>query len=265
MSLVTSLFNMLRYGSRWARNMFGIYDSEDTMIADAQKFWNDPETTEDGQYSHFRGSGIFKDDTKWLAVGKQSVDIFQEFTRAIEYTGPMDRMVEWGCGGGANAMHFAPLVGTFYGLDISKDCLVECAKQLNAEGFPNHKMVAIDAAEPEKALEEITEPMDVFACLYVIELFPSKEYTERILNIASQMLKPGGLAYLQFKYTTKDWQSETKRWNYANDPSNMISFWTDEFWMLCEKYGLMPQVIKLIPFQPLVTDNRYAYVICIKK
>ncbi len=177
----------------------------------------------------------------------------------------MTAALEWGCGGGANAVHFAPLVKTFYGLDISQECTVECSTQLNREGFSTHRMVTIDAANPEKALEEITEKLDLFYCLYVIELLPSKAYTERILAIASKMLKPGGMAFLQYKYTTSDWQSGTKRWNYASNPINMVSYWTDEFWTACETHGLKPQVMKLLPVQPLVNDCRYAYVLCVKE
>jgi ubiquinone/menaquinone biosynthesis C-methylase UbiE len=255
----------MRYTYRWFRNTFKLYDPEEKIIADSQKYWTDPEKLVEGQYTHNRGTGIFKDDNKWLAVGRQSLEIFQEFTRAIEYNKPMQSMVDWGCGGGANAVHFAPLVEKFYGLDISNACLVECARQLEHEGLHNHNMVEIDASNPEKALTDISHPIDLFFCVYVMEVFPSKEYTERILAIANKMLKSGGLAFLQYKYTTPDWKTQPKRWNYSNDPPNMTSYWTDEFWQVCEKHGLMPKVMKLIPYQPLVTDSRYAYVLCVKK
>lgn len=265
MSLKSTIFNTLRYGNRWIRNTFGVYDTEDKIIADAQRFWNDPEKIQEGQYSHFRGSGIFTDDEKWLSIGRENLTIFEEFTRAIQYEGPLDTALEWGCGGGANAVHFAPLYRTFYALDINRECLVECAYQLANQGLPSHELIEIEAGSPEKALEKVPEPLDLFYCLYVIELLPTKAYVERVISIAAEMLRPGGLAFLQFKYTTSDWESQTKRWNYAGNPSNMVSFWPDEFWILCEKHGLKPQVLKLQPWQPLVTDQRYAYVLCVKE
>ena len=78
----------MRYTYRWFRTTFKIYDPEDKIIADSQKYWTDPEKLVEGQYTHNRGTGIFKDDNKWLAVGRQSLEIFQEFTRAIEYNKP---------------------------------------------------------------------------------------------------------------------------------------------------------------------------------
>lgn len=256
----------MRYGYRWFRSTFHLYDPEDKLVADSQKFWTDPDKLEEGQYSHYRGTGIFKDDQKWWAVGKQSLDIFQEFVRAIDYKGPMETMVDWGCGGGANAVHFAPYYNKmFYGLDVYDHCLKECARQLDGIGEHNHTMIEIDASNPEKALSDITEPLDLFFCIYVMEVFPSKAYTERIMDIANKMLKPGGLCYLQYKYTMPRWDTQPKRWNYSNDPPNMTSYWTDEFWTMCERHGLKPKVMKLIPYQPLVTDSRYAYVLCVKE
>ncbi len=265
MNVKTLVFNFIRYAYRWFRHTFKLYDPEDKIIADSQKYWTDLNVVEKGHYTHNRGAGIFKDDEKWLAVGRQSLEIFQEFTRAIQYDKPIKSIIEWGCGGGANAVHFAPLAEKFYGLDISKACLDECAKQLRHEGFHHYKMVEIDASYPEKALQAISHPVDLFFCLYVMEVLPSKDYTERILEIAHQMLTSGGLAYLQYKYTTPQWDTQPKRWNYSNDPPNMTSYWIDEFWQVCEKHGLMPKVMKLIPHQPLVGDNRYAYVLCVKQ
>lgn len=104
-------------------------------------------------------------------------------------------MVDWGCGGGANAIHFSELVNKFYGIDISKSALDECKNQLNQKGFTNYHLVEINAAAPEKVLEEVIQPVDLFLCLYVMEILPSKAYTERILQIASRMLKKGELLF----------------------------------------------------------------------
>ena len=125
-------------------------------------------------------------------------------------------------------------------------------------------MILVEAANPEGALTQISEPLDLFFSIYVFELLPSEEYAQRIIRIANKMLRPGGLAFLQFKYSTEDIQSKTRKWNYGSNPANMVTFQIDKFWNLCEKEGLSPQVLKLVPFQPLVSDSRYGYILCKK-
>ena len=100
-----------------------------------------------------------------------------------------------------------------------------------------------------------------------MEILPSKAYTERILQIASQMLKKGGIAFLQFKYTTPNWDTQPRRWGYAKNPANMTTYWIDEFWQTCQKQGLSPKAMKLMTPQDIHTisqGRRYAYVLCVK-
>ena len=74
-------------------------------------------------------------------------------------------------------------------------------------------MVEINAANPEKALLDITQPIDLFFCINVMEVFPSKSYTERVIDVASKLLAPCVIALLQYKYTTPRWETQPKRWN----------------------------------------------------
>ena len=265
--MLKMLINPLRYSYRWFRNTFKLYDPEDKIIEEAQQYWNDASRQELQQFTHNRGAGVFKDEEKWLSIGRHSLDIFQQLAKAVPRNEPLENILEWGCGGGANALYFAPLAQqTFYGLDISGEALNECASQLAKEGIHNYQMVEINATNPEKALQNITRPMDLFFCIHVLEVFPSKGYTERILAISQQLLRPGGMAFLQFKYTTPSWDTQPKRWSYSSDPPNMTTYWIDEFWQVCEKHGLMPQVMKLVPPQnPKDSGRRYAYVLCMKK
>jgi cyclopropane fatty-acyl-phospholipid synthase-like methyltransferase len=264
--MIKNLINPLRYAYRWLRNTFKIYDPEDKIIAESQQYWNDPSRQELQQFTHNRGAGVFKDEEKWLSIGRRSLDIFQELAKAVPQSQPLTNILEWGCGGGANALSFAPLAQTFYGLDISKDALKECASQLEREGIRNYRMVEINATDPEKALQDIQVPIDLFFCIHVMEVFPSKNYTERILAITSKLLRTGGMAFLQYKYTTPSWDTQPKRWSYSSDPPNMTTYWIDEFWQVCEKHGLVPQVMKLVPPRNQQdTGRRYAYVLCVKK
>lgn len=264
--MVNPVFTFLRYANRWLRNTFKLYDAEDKIIAEAHQYWNDPSKVILPQYTHSRGAGMFQDEEKWLSIGRQSLAIYQELERCLPPHKPLSTILEWGCGGGANAIHFAPLAKTFYGLDISADVLKECARQLTSASIQQYHMVEIDAAHPEEALQHVQQPIDLLFCVNVMEVFPSKTYTERIINIASKMLATGGIALLQYKYTTPRWETQPKRWNYASDPPNMTTFWIDEFWQLCIKHQLTPKVMKLLP--PLNEQDikrRYVYLLCVKE
>jgi cyclopropane fatty-acyl-phospholipid synthase-like methyltransferase len=266
--MLTLPFDLMRYSYRKLRHNFKIYETEEKIIADAQKFWNNHSDQRLDQFTHSRGAGYFNDDNRWLFIGKQSLEIYQALVKTTGYTKPIESMVEWGCGGGANAVYFADLVNKFYGVDISNSALEACKIQLNQKGFTNYDTIEIDAATPEKALESIPHPVDLFICLYVMEILPSKAYAERILQIASEMLNKGGIAFLQFKYTTSKWDTQPKYWNYASDPANMTTFWIDEFWQICQKHNLAPKAMQLITPQDinsLSPGRRYGYVLCVKQ
>ena len=52
---------------------------------------------------------------------------------------------------------------------------------------------------------------DLFLCLYVMELVPSKQYGLRLLDTAAELLAPGGLALVQTKYSTNASSSRSRR------------------------------------------------------
>lgn len=58
------LFDLLRYTYRWLRHSFKIYEPEEKIIADAQRYWNNADEKMLNQYTHNRDAGVFKDDKK---------------------------------------------------------------------------------------------------------------------------------------------------------------------------------------------------------
>ena len=258
--LTTSAAQPLRRGYYWLRNALGWYDDESTIIKDNQNWWNDEEKLQGGQYIHKRGVGIFKDDAKWMDLGQESFDIYKKFLHGMDYDeSSLKSMVDWGCGGGANAVHWAPTVERFYALDISQVCVDECILQMEREGIHNGVPVLVDAGAPEEARKTITDPLDLFFCVYVVEVLPTKEYVERLLKLAHDMLRPGGLAFIQLKYADERWATQGRRWSYANNPCHMTTFRIEEFWVMADGVGLKPQLCTLLPKQPKVNDERYAY------
>ena len=66
----------------------------------------------------------------WDVVGRGHLELFDRLARVVERKEQLGTVVEWGCGGGANAVSFAPRCSSFVGVDISQDSLDECARQV---------------------------------------------------------------------------------------------------------------------------------------
>ncbi|UOX88373.1 class I SAM-dependent methyltransferase [Amycolatopsis sp. FBCC-B4732] len=90
------------------------------------------------------------------------------------FTRPWKRVLEWGCGGGANVVHFAPRTEEFVGVDISVETLQECEKQVAAVCGTPFRPIAIDVAQPETAVAQVEGWCDMFLSFYVFELIPHR-------------------------------------------------------------------------------------------
>lgn len=168
-------------------------------------------------------------------------------------------IIEWGSGGGANVVHFALKSNEYYGVDIYEPSLAECCKQLELKDFKGFTPVCINASEPETAKQQIPPNCDLFLYLYVFEIFMTPEYGLRIMQIAYDILKTGGLAFIQIRYITPSWESKPRRWKYSKNLTGMTSYRIDEFWEAAQSIGLSQKVIKLLPKQELNSGDRYAY------
>lgn len=240
------------------RQATGIRESETKLISDSQTYWNDLSDRTLKQNSHWRAVGIFADDSRWLAVGREHLQIYEEFARVVNLSS-LGRVVEWGCGGGVNAVHFGRLSDEFYGVDISQSSLEECARQMSMAGIRNFMPVLIDAADPEAARGQVKGPCDLFLSTYVFELLPTPEYGIRILQIAYELLTIRGIAIIQIKYGDGDAETRPRRWGYAKNLAWNATYRIEDFWQIAQQCGFTPRMITLQPRQPLVHDRNYAY------
>jgi SAM-dependent methyltransferase len=183
----------------------------------------------------------------------------------LEIRHPLKRIVEWGCGGGMNAVHFGPLVDEFYGVDISSASLDECRRQMTEAGLHNFRPVLIDAANPEAALEQVEGQCELLLSTYVFELLPTPEYGLRVLRIAYELLAPDGIVMVQVKYNEGDWKTRSQGWAYIKSLAWNATYRIEEFWQATEKCGFTPKMITLLPKQPLVNDRNYAYFLLQKE
>jgi SAM-dependent methyltransferase len=251
-------YHRVRTAEGWLRYWLGLAQPERKLTADAHRFWNES-SGKTSQVSHWRGAGIFADDERWLSLGAAHLDLYGLFTRMLGETPDLHRVVEWGCGGGANAVHFAPLAGEFIGIEVSPESLAECARQLAKVAAANFRPILIDTAMPDAARSQVPGPCDLFLSTYVFELLPTPEYGLRVLAIAFDLLADGGLAIIQVKFARDNWSSRPKRFGYRYNFPSMTTYRIEEFWDRARDIGFLPHAVKLVPEAPLNQNGDYAY------
>jgi len=233
--------------------------SADRLARDSQEFWTNPLRGAVKGASHWRGEGPFRDnDELWFELGRRHYSLFEKVVGWAGIARPLGSIVDWGAGGGMNAVHFAPIARHYFAVDINPDSLDECARQVAAAGATNVIPVHIDVAKPDAVLDTITEPVDLFLCFYVFELIPSPEYGLDLVRLAYRMLRPGGTAIIQIRYRSR-LASLSKRRNYGANYVVMTTFTIEEFWSACQEIGFMPMFATLVPSQQELGEHRYAY------
>lgn len=240
----------------------GMRQSDAKISADSHAYWTEAGGARWKSNSHWRDASVFEGTDLWSEIGRRHLVMFDRGARMVEFSRPWERVIEWGCGGGANAIHFAPRAREFVGVDISSDTLDECRRQVAATCDTTFRPILADVAEPEKVLDDVGGPCDVFLCFYVFELIPTPEYGERLLRIARELLAPGGLALIQIKYDDGRWRTKPRRRAYRSGLAEMTTYPIASFWQLAARCGLKPESVELVPKNEL--DERYAYFLLSK-
>ncbi|MHA6631465.1 class I SAM-dependent methyltransferase [Pseudonocardia sichuanensis] len=237
----------------------GFRRSDAAIEEEAQRYWSE---AHQGRGSHWQSTSRFAEGELWTQIGLRHLGMLRQAARTLDAGSNLGRVVEWGCGGGANAVQIAPLAREFVGVDVSTHSLHECARQVLARCGTPFQPVLVDVRDPEAALRHIGAPCDVFLCVYVFELIPSPAYGERLLRIAHQILAPGGLALVQIKYDTGSWRTRPRRLSYRFSPGNTTTYPIHAFWELAARCGFAPRYVELVPQDEL--DERYAYFVLVK-
>ncbi|WP_255621821.1 cyclopropane-fatty-acyl-phospholipid synthase family protein [Pseudonocardia sp. DSM 110487] len=237
----------------------GVRQPEAAIESASQRYWTE---SHHGRGSHWKSTARFAEGDLWTRIGVRHLGMLRRAARLLDAEPAFGRVVEWGCGGGANAVQIAPVAREFIGVDVSSESLQECARQVTARCDTPFRPVLVDVRDPEAALRDITEPCDVFLCVYVFELIPSPAYGERILHIAQELLAPGGLALVQIKYDTGAWRTRPRRLSYRFSPGNTTTYPIHDFWELAVRCGFEPRYVELVPEDEL--DERYAYFVMMK-
>jgi len=227
---------------------------ESRLISDAGRFWagsEDDRALRD--LSHWAGEGRWTDPAAWERIGRAHLTMFERLCLLAECKKPIRSMVEWGPGGGANAIHFCHKASRFYGIDISQANLDECERQVRALGLPGFTPVLIPADRPEECEKTIVEPVGFFLSTAVYQHFPSRNYGIRVTRIAHRLLTENGIALIQIRYDDGDRAHGSKTRNYADQALSFTTWTIDEFWVVAAECGFEPLAIGLD------TDTKYAY------
>lgn len=246
------------------RSLTGYRQSESELGDEANRYWNDfssPTAAARPQEAHWRGAGSFADDALWLRLGREHLTLLHGSLRRHGLPLQAGRVVEWGCGGGMNAVHFAQGAQAFYGVDISPASLEECARQLQRAGLPGFVPVLVSANAPRTALSTIGAPCDLFICTYVFELLPSEAHGLALLDLARELLRPGGVAMVQIRVSHGGLAGRSRPWDYAANMAHNVTFTRAAFDTACRERGL--QVLDVLdkPAVPELREKDYAYFV----
>lgn len=229
--------------------------SDSEVVNQSQRYWQQDRGYDWRGMAHMREDSPVAGDT-WRSFGDDHLALFRKLAKVVG-DHRMGRVVEWGCGGGANASAFAPHCDQYIGVDVAETQLAESARQVAQVCETQFTPILIEVGNPEAALDLIPGNCDLFLCLYVLELVPSPEYGLRVLRIAQKLLAEGGLAFVQIKYSTRSWRTLPRRRRYTSHLANMTTYPIDEFWTSAERCGLNPEAVHIVPKNAV--DERYAY------
>ncbi|WP_433783403.1 class I SAM-dependent methyltransferase [Actinomycetospora sp. CA-101289] len=237
----------------------GARHSEQRLIADAAEYWSDRSDPQWNDQSHWRNGSIIHAE-RFDAIGAEHLALFDRLAASLGGVPDLGCVLEWGVGGGANAVHLAPRADRLVAVDVNPDSPAEAARQVGATCATPVTELVVDVAEPEAVREHLPAgSVDLFVCLYVLELVPSPEYGLRLMELAAELLRPGGLAFVQIKYSTGSTSTAPSRRNYRYFNANMTTYRLDEFWTAMAGTGLSPVVMTLVPENAL--DRNYGYLL----
>ncbi|RBM21589.1 SAM-dependent methyltransferase [Prauserella sp. PE36] len=233
----------------------GLRQSDRALAADAQRYWDDPADENWAANSHFRAA---MGDDLWLRMGKEHLAVVDKAAGAVGFDRQPDTVLDWGCGGGANAVALASRCERLIGLDVSRAALAETERQLRANTAASFQPVRVDVGKPEAVLDQVDrQSVDLIVSFYVFELIPSPAYGERLLRIMYQLLAPGGMAVIQIKYAT-GFGTTARGWGYRRGLAEMTTYRAEVFWQLAEEAGFADiALVNLVARNEL--DSRYAY------
>ena len=242
------------------RALTGHRESDVALGQAANRFWNNFDNPQRAQEAHWRGHGPFADDAIWLRLGRIHLELLHQMLSSQGRVLAAQTVVEWGCGGGMNAVHFGRGAQRYYGVDLAPQTLAECGRQMAAVGLPGFVPVLVDANQPRSALKVITEPCDLFICTYVFELLPGVEHALQILQLAWELLAAGGVALVHIRCCpAAALGGRSRPWDYEGNMANNVTFSIPAFRAACQARGFVVLGVREVAAVPELNEKNYAF------
>ncbi|RXZ79614.1 methyltransferase domain-containing protein [Paenibacillaceae bacterium] len=103
------------------------------------------------------------------------------------------RILEIGCASGISMYRIAPLVGFYYGTDLSEEIIHKNKQRIQLEGISNIKLAAVAAHD----IDEINEKdFDIVIINSVIQCFHGHHYFRKVLSKAIALMKEQGFIFI---------------------------------------------------------------------
>jgi len=151
-----------------------IPESQNKIESDTYDFWNNSESDAKlRDLSHLKGQGRWADLDEWYKIGTKHLNMLDNVSKYLNRNEPINYILEWGTGGGANAVHFCQNIEKYYGVDISEYNLKQCRTELENNGYNNFIPIKIDVDNPESCLKFLDQKIDFFLSTAVYQHFPS--------------------------------------------------------------------------------------------
>ncbi|NLD49228.1 MAG: amino acid adenylation domain-containing protein, partial [Clostridiaceae bacterium] len=113
--------------------------------------------------------------------------------KLMPYLDKDTRVLEIGCASGLSMYKIAPLVGMYYGTDLSQVIINKNLKRLEEEGHNNIKLGCMAAHEID-SIEE--KDFDIVIINSVIQCFSGYNYTRKVFNKILDKIKDNGLIFV---------------------------------------------------------------------
>jgi predicted TPR repeat methyltransferase len=253
----------MRKAALWQRSLTGHRQSPADLGQAANRFWNDFSDLARAQEAHWRGHGAFADDAVWLRLGQDHFQLLQQALQRHGLEKQAQHVVEWGCGGGMNAVHFGRGAKTYHGVDIAASTLAECGRQMQRERLAGFVPVLVDANQARAALPQIGNQADLFICTYLFELLTSDAHALELLDIAHAVLRPGGVALVHIRCSSGV-LGRSRPWDYAQNMAHNVTFSVDQFRQVCKAAGFQVLEVVARPAVPELNEKDYAYFVLLR-
>lgn len=245
----------------WIHTISGREEDKTSLAHQADLYWNNFERSDLAQDSHWRGHGPFADDKVWWRLGQEHLALLQRVLRTHGMQVEHRQVVEWGCGGGMNAVQFGRGVSHYWGVDISQSSLDECRRQMELANLSGFVPVLIRADQPRDALQKIGTHCDLFVCTYVIELLPTEAHALELLDLAYELMLPGAHALIQLRYNEGRVAQKSRPWRYAQNMAHNVSFRVEDFTLACQARGFTVLAIEKQERVPELNERNCAYFV----